>query len=371
MKWLLHRWIYLEMIGPWILGVALFTVLLVAGTYLFRLTDLVVKGIEVTTVVTLSIYYLPALVVKTFPMAGLLAGMLAFGRLSNDSEVVAAMAGGASFFDLMKPVAVFGLVISALSFVINDFVVPRASIEASLLQDKITRRLRQTSGNPHHQPVFINGKMRGQIVARDVSIDTGMMYDVLIEWYTPDNNPDWILVAEQMLYTPEKEWKIRKGRVLYFDRQGGVTISRFETANPPKGTRFEFTPRDVFTLRNRDPDALSMRELGAEIVRLKEKKLAPESKIRDLEVDYWTKISFPLSGVIFALVGAPAAVRRTRQSFGVGVAASTAIIFGYYMLYNYLTIIAKGGLISPVTSAFLPVVIGTIVAAMLIWSKNR
>ncbi|MER3462424.1 MAG: LPS export ABC transporter permease LptG, partial [Armatimonadota bacterium] len=36
---LLDRLIYRELFGPWVFGVAMFTTVLLAGTYLFRLTN--------------------------------------------------------------------------------------------------------------------------------------------------------------------------------------------------------------------------------------------------------------------------------------------------------------------------------------------
>ncbi len=367
---LLDRLILKELFGPWILGVVLFSVILLAGTYLFRLTELVVSGVDVMTVIQLSLYYAPGLIVKTFPMAMLLSAMLAFGRLSNDSEIVASVASGANLFDMMRPVVLFGIGVSLLAFSVNEFVVPGTSMKAVTLQDKIVKQLAESSGTPHHQPLFQNGKLKGQIVARDVSLDSGRMFNVLIEWYKPDGKPAWIVIADSMDYTPEKEWVIKKGQVIHF-QEDGMTTATFEQASPPEGAKFEFTPKDVFTVRNKDPDALSMRELSEQIRRLSANPLTNEARLRDLEVSFWSKITVPLSGLVFGLVGAPAAIRRTRQSFGVGMAASVGIIFGYYMFHNYMTIIAKGGIVPPLIGAFMPLILGMIAAVVLLVQKNR
>ena len=79
--------------------------------------------------------YLPALLVKTFSMAMLLAGLLGFGRLSSDSEIVAMKAGGASVPRIIRPVVLASLGVSVVMFWFNDAVVPRAARTAVTLGD--------------------------------------------------------------------------------------------------------------------------------------------------------------------------------------------------------------------------------------------
>ncbi len=93
--------------------------------------------------------------------------------------------------------------------------------------------------------------------------------------------------------------------------------------------------------------------------------------MHDKEVGYWTKISLPLSSIVFALVGAPVSIRRVRQSVGIGVGISIAIIFAYYLLHNYMSVLAKGGVTHPAFSAFLPVAVGIAAAIFLLVRKNR
>ena len=52
-----------ELAGPWAFGVAIFTVLIMAGTYLFKMTDYVVQGIPVLTIMKLSFLLLPGVMV--------------------------------------------------------------------------------------------------------------------------------------------------------------------------------------------------------------------------------------------------------------------------------------------------------------------
>jgi len=52
-------------------------------------------------------YIMPAFLEVTVPMAMLLAILIAFGRLSADSEMVALRSSGLSLYQLMPPVVIF------------------------------------------------------------------------------------------------------------------------------------------------------------------------------------------------------------------------------------------------------------------------
>lgn len=369
---LLDKLVFRELFGPWIFGVFMFTVMLMAGTYLFRLTDLIVRGIEIQTVLSLCAYYLPGLMVKTFPMSTLLASLLAFGRLSNDSELIAAIAGGANITQLMRPVAIFGIVVSGATIAINEIVVPPSSMAAAQLSSKVMKRLKTSGSDSLYLPINERGKYQGYVAARDVDLSTGTMTEVSGAWFGGEAKPQYLFIGDEMMYSDENTWRIKHGTVFELGGDERLVTYTFENALP-KDFKMGIKPPEITALKLPDGDAMPMRDLGTQIASLKEQKREGQGdsrKLLDLQVSYWTKLSLPLSGLVFALVGAPAGIRRSRQSVGVGVALSILITFCYYLLHNYMTIIAKGGLVMPAIAAFTPLVIGIVFAIFLMRSKN-
>src|SRR5262249_17356444 len=86
---ILHRYIFREVVTPFVLGLGIFPfVLLIAR--LLKLIEMVVnRGLPATQILELLGYLMPAFLEVTVPMAMLLAILIAFGRLSADSEMVA------------------------------------------------------------------------------------------------------------------------------------------------------------------------------------------------------------------------------------------------------------------------------------------
>ncbi|MDQ2985276.1 MAG: LptF/LptG family permease [Armatimonadota bacterium] len=371
---LLDRLVWKEMLGPWLFGVAMFSVVLMAGTYLFRLTDYLVKGVPPMELARLTALYMPGLVAKTFPMAVLLSSLLAFARLSNDSEIIAAQTGGASLFRIVFPVATFGLSVSMLAFIFGEVVVPQASFAARALTEDIMQNLRKDAPQPFSQTLYIDGKFAGQLMAKDIDLGSGQMHDAVVVWWGNTDRPETYFFIEQLEYVPGEPWKATGIYAIARDADGGLFETTVGEARPPFGRALDFTPRSILSSSISDNDAFSMADIRKEIDKLQakpNKEVDEIREMRDKEVGYWTKLSLPLSSIVFALVGAPVSIRRVRQSVGIGVGISIAIIFAYYLLHNYMSVLAKAGVTNPAFSAFLPVAVGLAAAIMLLIQKNR
>jgi lipopolysaccharide export system permease protein len=102
----LNRYLLREIAIPFGLGLAIVTLILLIARIL-KLVELVVnRGAPAPGTEALS-YILPAFLELTVPMALLLAVLVALGRLSSDSELIALNASGVSLYQLLAPVAAF------------------------------------------------------------------------------------------------------------------------------------------------------------------------------------------------------------------------------------------------------------------------
>src|SRR5512135_620025 len=91
---ILDRYVLREMTGPFLVGLVVYSFLFLI-TLLFQLASLVIQeGLSAGTVGLMFLFSLPSLLAYTVPVAVLLGTILAFGRLSSDSEVIALKAGG-------------------------------------------------------------------------------------------------------------------------------------------------------------------------------------------------------------------------------------------------------------------------------------
>ena len=121
---ILDRYIFKELLPPFAMGVAMFTAIFMGAALLPELAKLAIKGggsLEVLWIFLLSI---PSVIVVTFPMAMLLSTLLGMGRLSSDSELVAALASGISLRRMAVPVLALATVVAVFDFAFQETVVP-------------------------------------------------------------------------------------------------------------------------------------------------------------------------------------------------------------------------------------------------------
>src|SRR5256885_16833055 len=121
---LLDRYVFRELIGPFLFGLALFITVVVSGEYLFKLTGYIASGAPFLPVAELFGLRVIVVSVLSMPAAMLLAALLAFGRLSGESELVAIQAGGVPIYRVAYMSVALGLALSLAAFVINEFVIP-------------------------------------------------------------------------------------------------------------------------------------------------------------------------------------------------------------------------------------------------------
>lgn len=366
----LDRLIYRELIGPWVFGVAIFTALIFASVLLMRITDWVVRGASAEMVFQLVMLLLPGIVVKTFSMALLLASLLAFGRLSNDSEIVAIRAAGASLFRVMRPVLMFSVLVAGLSFAVNELVVPGASYRATELQGTIRQDLGAArEARPIFHTVYEDGKMVAYVGAKNINLASQTLERAFVVVYDQEGAETHVLFADELTYRGEKDWRIHGGgRILPLDGRDVVVLKG--DVWPPGVPALDVSIRNLLAGIANDLDAFSIDQIAAEIRTMRRDPNPDRRQLANLEFGFYNKIALPLSVVVFALLGAPLGIRSHRAGVASGFALSIALSFAYLIIVNFMAVYSKAGQIPAWAASFAPVIVGLVAAVVTIYRKN-
>jgi lipopolysaccharide export system permease protein len=116
---LIDRYLFRELLSPFLLGISLLTFLMVIYQ-LLRLTEWVMdKGVGVLIVADLFVKQLPSFFLLTIPMAAAFAAILALNRLSFDNELMTLNASGIPFLRILRPLCLFAFFASGLTLVMG------------------------------------------------------------------------------------------------------------------------------------------------------------------------------------------------------------------------------------------------------------
>lgn len=381
---LLDKLVLRDLAGPFFTGMFMFLVLVFTAGFLFQATDMLVQGVPLSLVLKFVLYALPSILTQTFPMAMLLASLMALGRLSADREIVAIFTAGISFPRVVLPVWIVGMLVSLVAFTWNETVVPPATramwdLKQEALQhiarsdEPISYNIKREDGKGLEESVYIQG-------GYDARSQT--LRNVRIVRYSTD--PALHGAVELVVNCARAQSQDRRGLdqsglnwtyydgswvLLVHDKSTGLVkdtlVGNFKTLKVlPDNASIGKSFNEVMNAQVNDANRLSFAELRREIERDRAEGRIEEA--RGEEVDLYGKIALPLASAIFGVVGAALGLNTQRgggRSVGFGMAIF--IVFLYWVFYHAMFVIGKNGGLPPMLASFSADMVGAVAGAWL------
>jgi lipopolysaccharide export system permease protein len=372
---LLDRWLLQELLGPLLFGIAAFTAVSLSVGAVFELVRRVAEsGLPVLAAVKVLLLRLPSFLVLSFPMATLMATLLAYSRLSGSSELTALRSVGVSTRRMVLPAMALALVMTLLTFVFNDAIVPRANLEATnSLERALGKAIATEQSDNALYSRFTDVKLaNGDSVKWLTHIfharqfRKGVMLDVTLLDFSRHGYRQMLTALTGKWNEEQGMWEFNKGRITNIDVATGTTTSAsFDRYLYP------FT-RDPIEVAQLPTDASTMtvgQALTAERLLLEANNT---KEARRLRVRIQEKFAFPAICLVFGLIGSSLGVRpnsRTSRSQGFGI--SVLLIFGYYLMSFIFSSLGITGTLMPFMAAWLPVFIGLAGGLWLLRQASR
>lgn len=121
MVYTLHRYIFLDLLKKFALGVIVLSLVMGLGMMLKPLRSFNIDPMKVPTLIA---YTMPITVTMVMPIAALLATTLTYGRLAFDNEINACRSSGISIISLIYPAGTLALLIGLASLLLGFHTIP-------------------------------------------------------------------------------------------------------------------------------------------------------------------------------------------------------------------------------------------------------
>ena len=373
---LMDRWLLQELVGPLLFGIAAFTAVSLSVGVVFELVRRVAEsGLPPQVAVQVLMLRLPGFLVLAFPMATLMATLLAYSRLSGSSELTALRSVGVGTTRMVVPALALALAMSLLTFLFNDLIVPRTNLVASqTLERALGKAVTNQSGDNILYSRFgrVKQEENGDSIRQLTQLfyarkfRSGSMQDVTLLDFSRMGQRQMLMAEKGHWNEAQAMWEFSNGRIVNVDEKTGSTTSaRFDrylyplTQDPVEVAKL---PTDISTMTV--GQALRAERLQTEANNLKE--------ARRLRVRIQEKFAFPAICLVFGLIGSSVGVRphaRTSRSQGFGI--SVLLIFGYYLMSFIVSSLGITGTLTPFLAAWLPVVVGLASGGLLLRQASR
>lgn len=360
---ILHRYIFREILTPFLLGLAIFTfVLLIAR--LLKLIELVVsRGLPPLEILQLLAYLLPAFLEVTVPMAMLLAILVAFGRLSADAEIVALRSSGLSLYQLIPPVATFVVLITVVTAFLSMDARPWGNRNLRFALFDMARS-RASAGL---KPQVFNDEFPGLVIyAEQIDSKQDRLLHVLISDERDPSQRSTIFAREGAMVSDDDTQSITlrliDGAIHTADSDGRADYqTEFETYD------VNLDLREALAGMRDEEDRPREMSLGALTAAIEARRAEGRPYTAEL-VEWHRKFAIPFACIVFGLVGMPLGIEPSRAVKSRGFAVSLVVIFAYYVLLSAGQALAEQGTVPPVVGLWLP---NLLLGALGLWLLRR
>lgn len=346
----LDRYIVREMTGPLILGLVGFTSVFLLNYVFLLAKQTIEKQVPLRLVLGFVVAHLPVYVTLTLPMAGLLAVLVAVGRMSSQHELTAMRAAGVSLFRIFRPVGLYLLAITVATLAVSHVLQPMGRAhESSLVQEIIRARDLSKEIDPG---LFYDRLPGGAVLyaERAVSSRDGRVFEgVLLFRERRDGSLSELILAKRgqgdfdprtgqiSLRLDDVEWHL-------FDpsqpqRYSRVTSPHETLTFPPDASFRALTSGQRRGVRYREiasPELLEqMRTVRQEMATTERegKLLGLEARLRRASSEWHRRWAFPLAIPLLGLVAFPMAARSRRGGRFAGLAQALSVIFVFWLLF--------------------------------------
>lgn len=359
-----------ELITPFLFSVGMFSSLGVAIATLSDLANKIVES-DLPILAAIEVFFLkvPEYIAYALPISVLLSTLMTYSRLNKDSELIALQSIGVSLYRLITPALILSFLITGITFIFNELIVPQANYKATtILVDTINEprqfllrkdifypeyvQLKQENGqqNKYLKTLFYAQKFNGK----------EMEYLTILD--TKKEGLNQVIVSEKGTWNPQDQvWDLFNG-VIY-----DVAENPFEAEShvfEKKQISFPKTPLELAS-KSRDPYEMNIVQSQEYINLLK--LLGDEKTLLMFEVRTAQKISFPFVCLIFGLVGSTLGVRGNNNNKATSFGLSVLIVFSYYLVSFIIGGFGLIGVISPVMAAWIPNLCGLAIGFYLLW----
>ena len=370
----MDRYIITELIPPFLFGVGAFSSVGVAIGTLFDLVRKITDaGLPVGIAVQVLMLKMPLFISYAFPMSTLLAAMMTFARFSGDSELIALRGCGVSLYRIVAPAVVLSLVVTGMTFLFNELVVPAANHQASATMEKA---LKQEKPSFQESNIFYPeyGEVTqpdGQKIRALRRLFYANQFDgermkglTILDWSQQSLNQ--IVTAESAIWNPaQNTWDFFNGTIYVISPDASYrNIVRFENQQ----LKLPKSPID-FAGKDRDSAEMNIAQIKdyKEIVRVS----GDAKKLRKLDLRVQQKLGFPFVCLVFGLIGAVLGTRPQRTGRATSFGISIIIIFSYYLLNFICEALGLSNVLSPIMAAWLPNVFGVGTGGFLLYRTAR
>jgi len=347
MPQLLDRLVLADLSRFFLFILAGFSTLFLIITLFQLLENITRNNTEWSVVINYLFFLLPLIANDVTPLAALVAVMITFGVLQKTSQVVALKASGQSIYRMAMPVMLASLMLSAIVFFNQDYVLPFTNRRQNNLRYLIRKGQEppQTFYQTSNQWIFGLDSRIYNYNYFDVNTDSFLRLNVIDLSRQPFSISRRLYAKRAKWDAQTQEWVLENGWERRFEGERLVSYDQFKQRREKLSERPEYFKKDA-----RGSSSMTLAELRHKIDDLARSGF----DVLDLKIALQSKIAFPLTCTVMVLVGLPFSFSVGKRGALYGVSLAIAIGLAYWGSIGLFEQMGRYEMLPPMLAAWGP-----------------
>lgn len=413
---ILQKYLMKELLSPFLVTLSTITFVLLLDEIIKLLNLIIEKDLDFLTTLNIFSLALPFLLALSIPMAVLMATILAFGRLSVDSEIIAIKSGGINIFRLVRPIYFLALLLSLFMVYFNNRILPETNHKFSNLRMQISMKkpmkiitpgeyidfgkytvIVKSSDEQEMRGIIIYDRSNTQfpktIVANRgvlMPVDSGsslkaILYDGEMHERDAKDSAKYTITSfseftlnifglDEKIEIGEKEFRsdreMSSEQLVAAIKKDEESIIRYQEHNTKIQNEIEKLQGE---LKIKPDDRVISQKISTNRNKLNvnnQETTYSQERIRSFKVEYHKKYALAFACLVFALMGIPIGIMTKSSGIGTSFSVSSLIFLVYYVSLIGGERLADKGLLNPWLSMWISNIIFFIIAVILTYTAK-
>jgi lipopolysaccharide export system permease protein len=347
---ILWRYILREALLHSLLGLTVFTLVILMQNVLRFLGELLAAGIQLEGVVRLVGIILPSYLPYAIPTSLLFGIMLTFGRMSADGEIIAIRSSGVSVLHLLPPILAIGTVATLVTGYLSFEIAPQSHHQMKTLMRDMARSVK----------VIRSGGFRSIGTHRIVYVESEGDADCALQGMLIGDFSD----AERPLYIFARCGSVAENRSdagLALELREGAVHFEDDRTERYRRVRFERMTMELdirswleSARRTQDHTTAELFELDRRFAAGETPELRGRAGRNAVQVQLHRRFAFSLASVLLGVLAVPLGIRPVRTGRSAGALTAIALMGLYWLLLSSGETLAMNHLLPPWLALWTP-----------------
>ncbi len=351
---ILDRYIVKKFLGTFFFAIALIIAIAVVFDISEKIDDFIERSAPLNAIIfDYYLNFIPFFVNLFSPLFVFISVIFFTSKMAGQTEIIAILNSGISFNRLLRPYMIAATVIALLSFYLNNWVIPHATkkrldFENIYIKNPYVFKAR----NIHRQ------LLPGQFVyfeSYDNKNDIGYLFSM--EKFEHGKLVSKLLSDRIKWDSTSGKWRIEN----YMIRTITDTTEKIKTG-AYTDTILPMHPKE-FSRRINNVESMDYGQLNEFIAA---EKLRGSELMPFYEVEKYERMSYPFATFILTLIGVSISSRKVRGGVGLQIGAGILLSFTYILFMQVTTTFATNGNVPAIMAVWIPNIIYSIIALILL-----